>query len=321
MLPHEEGYYVAKMRRLHLSFRTHVMGATRQQDPATLAQVAREAPEDTIFYLDEGVEDILVEFCEEWGRETPFILVAEGLEGGRRVFPAGFPAGDADFLLIIDPIDGTRPLMYDKRSGWVLSAVAENRGGEATARDIVVAMQTELPTTRQYLAAHLWAIAGQGHWAETHDVLNGTVQANRLKPSQATTLENGYGGLVKFFPEGKSEAAALEQELFDRVGAGNRVFDDQYISTGGQLYELMTGHDRFLADIRPVLLDGGLCTHPYDLCTELIAREAGTIVTRLDGEPLDFPLDVTTPVGWTGYANATLRDLIQPELERLLASR
>ena len=30
------------------------------------------------------------------------------------------------------------------------------------------------------------------------------------------------------------------------------VFDDQYISTGGQFYELIVGHDRFNADLRPV---------------------------------------------------------------------
>ena len=28
------------------------------------------------------------------------------------------------------------------------------------------------------------------------------------------------------------------------------LFDDQYISTGGQLYELMMGHDRMIADVR-----------------------------------------------------------------------
>ena len=31
-------------------------------------------------------------------------------------------------------------------------------------------------------------------------------------------------------------------------------FEDQYLSTGGQLYELMAGHDRFIADIRPLLI-------------------------------------------------------------------
>ena len=59
-------------------------------------------------------------------------------------------------------------------------------------------------------------------------------------------------------------------------------FEDQYLSTGGQLYELMAGHDRFIADIRPLLqsvvasrgLPPALCCHPYDICTALIARSA-----------------------------------------------
>ena len=57
------------------------------------------------------------------------------------------------------------------------------------------------------------------------------------------------------------------------------IFDDQYISTGGQLAELISGHDRFLADIRPLAYGKlgfrtSLVCHPYDICTALIAREA-----------------------------------------------
>ena len=68
-------------------------------------------------------------------------------------------------------------------------------------------------------------------------------------------------------------------------------FEDQYISSGGQLYELMAGHDRFVADLRPLFerrRPGGaaLCCHPYDLCTELIARELGVLVTDEQGRPL-----------------------------------
>ena len=41
------------------------------------------------------------------------------------------------------------------------------------------------------------------------------------------------------------------------------------LSSGGQLYELMMGHDRFVADLRPLLGAPGqtvwLCAHPYDL--------------------------------------------------------
>ena len=70
------------------------------------------------------------------------------------------------------------------------------------------------------------------------------------------------------------------------------VFDDQYITTGGQRYELMAGHDRFIADLRPILyriqgLPVWMSVHPYDLSALLIAQEAGIELTDGLGGPLD----------------------------------
>ena len=101
------------------------------------------------------------------------------------------------------------------------------------------------------------------------------------------------------------------------------VFDDQYICTGGQLYELLVGHDRFLADLRPVFFDHlglpkKLVCHPYDICVEVIAREAGVIVTDEHGAPLSALLDIRADVAWAGYANVALHDLIAPALVELL---
>ena len=106
-------------------------------------------------------------------------------------------------------------------------------------------------------------------------------------------------------------------------------FEDQYICTGGQLYELMAGHDRFVADIRPVLekvlaqrgLALGICCHPYDMCTELIARELGVIVTDVAGQPLRAPLDVDADISWVGYANEAIRTQIEPLLQQALRTR
>src|SRR5262249_54461695 len=100
----------------------------------------------------------------------------------------------------------------------------------------------------------------------------------------------------------------------------------QYLSSGGQLYELMVGHDRFNADLRPITLAASepnapaprQCAHPYDLCAELIAREAGVIVTDERGEPLRAPLDLHTNVAWIGYANAAIRRQLEPALMALL---
>jgi hypothetical protein len=101
-----------------------------------------------------------------------------------------------------------------------------------------------------------------------------------------------------------------------------QCFEDQYISTGGQLYELMAGHDRFVADLRPVFEKSlnergfrlGICCHPYDLCTELIARESGVIVTDERGEQLNARLGVEPDVAWIGYANNAVRAQIEPLL-------
>ena len=102
------------------------------------------------------------------------------------------------------------------------------------------------------------------------------------------------------------------------------MFDDQYLSTGGQLYELIAGHDRMLGDLRPAayaklgLGGAALCCHPYDICVELIAREAGCVVEAPGGGRLRAPLDTLSPVAWMGYANLALARTVRPVLRRLM---
>jgi len=91
----------------------------------------------------------------------------------------------------------------------------------------------------------------------------------------------------------------------------------------------MAGHDRFIADLRPLiepLLQQrgralGLCCHPYDVCTELIARELGVIVTDERGQNLNPPLRIDAEVAWCGYANERIRAEIEPLLQGALKSR
>jgi hypothetical protein len=108
-----------------------------------------------------------------------------------------------------------------------------------------------------------------------------------------------------------------------------RCFEDQYIASAGQLYELMAGHDRFTADLRPLMepllaargLELGICCHPYDLCTELIARETGVLVCSPWGGPLRAPLWNDAEVAWVGYANPRIRDKLEPLLHAALRRR
>jgi hypothetical protein len=295
-----------------------------------LATSVGERGGDTIYALDVHAEEVIADYCERWAREAPFVLIAEGLPGGCRMFPAGTVESAAAFTLVADPIDGTRGLMHGKRSGWALFGVAPPRvdGRPPTLADIHIALQMELPTPRAALADVLWAIRGDGAHAETIELRDGTTTSFTPIPSRATTLRGGFASVVKFFPGTKVDAARLEERLFAEItgetGVQLDIFDDEYICSGGQLYELVTGHDRFIADLRPVLTpsqagDAVPCCHPYDLCTWIIAAEAGVIVTDAAGELPSAPLDTETPVAWIGYANEELYGSIWPVLRRLLA--
>jgi hypothetical protein len=326
---------VPALRELH---RRMLLGLRLQLGRCTVeeaASVAAVQGGDVIYRIDQKGEEILVRFCEEWAREASFVLIAEGLSAsGEQVFPEGADPEKAAFRLIVDPIDGTRGLMYSKRSAWILSGAAPNRGPETGLRDIQWAVMTEVPTVRARLADQLWAVRGCGACGVTYDLAGAELAEAGpacLAPSRAPDLRHGFATISKFFPGGKELTARLEEALFDRLlgtpaDGTPQVFDDEYIASGGQLYELMAGHDRFIADLRPLILPkacpgeetGRLCAHPYDLCVELIAREAGVIVTGPSGEALDAPLSVHHNIAWIGYANETLRRQIEPVLQRLL---
>lgn len=282
---------------------------------------------DTIYAVDRVGERAVRRWLDDhWPATWPLELVMEGLEPGV-TFPRGTPVAGTTHKLILDPIDGTRMLMHDKRSAWSLAGLAPQLGASTTLADIVVAAMTELPTSKAGYADQLSAARGSGVVAVRIDLRTGRRTGFRPRPSRARGLEHGFASFAKFFPEGKAWLAEKEEALWRQLARpaanGRAVFDDQYLASGGQLYELIVGHDRFVADLRPLAiarlgLGSALACHPYDLCTALIAQEAGCIIEAPDGGAVSAPLDTTTPVAWVGYANAALRRKIAPKLRRLL---
>ena len=318
-----------QVRQIHAAIRESVVVACERQAIEALSTVVAEQAGDAVFAIDRIAEEVLLEHFSALGRIRSFRLIAEGLgESGLATFPAGLDSNDAELCIIIDPIDGTRGLMYQKRPAWILTGIAPNRGSQTSIADIELAVQTEIPLLKQHLCDSLWAVVGQGASGERYNRL--THECNTLvpRPSQASTIAQGYGAIARFFPGGRAELAAIDDALIERVCGPLEVgkpqaFEDQYISTGGQLYELMMGHDRWIADLRGALaaragVQTGLCCHPYDICTELIAREAGVIVTDEGEQPLTAPLDVFTNLSWIGYANHALREQLSPLLHALL---
>jgi len=313
---------------LHERVRAAVVDACERQATEQLAAVAADDATggDTIYAVDRVAEETFVQGLQELAREESLCVVGEGLSGASQ-------PEDGRWRLLVDPIDGTRGLMYQKRSAWILTGVAPNHGPGTRLRDIVLAVQTEIPLLKQHLSDQLWAIRGRGTEARRFNRLSGARERLPLSPSGADTIAHGFATVVRFFPGVRDVLAAIDDEVSQALvvppPGQAACFEDQYASTGGQLYELMAGHDRFIADLRALLqpvraargLSAGLCCHPYDLCTALIAEEAGVILTDPAGAPLDAPFDVTTDVGWIGYANARLRVSVEPVLREALRRR
>ncbi len=329
-LPESPDAIVARLLELQRLIRSTLISARAKSG---LAEVSRTTEADTIYSIDAEIEPVIERFVAEWAKSYPITLVAEGLEDEHGAetavtFPRGTPASAAKITVIMDPIDGTRGIMYDKRPAWALAAVTVNNGKMPTLADCVVSVMTELPTSKMGWADVLWAVKGQGAYGQRENLTDRSSVPLELAPSRSPTLAHGFASVVNFFPATKRQAASLAEaiataELGEIATTRAGLFDDQYISTGGQFYELIVGHDRFIADLRPAFYAQagkapGLCCHPYDCAGLLIAQEAGVLITDETGQPLDCPLDTTSSVNWIGYANAAIRARVEPVIRSFL---
>ncbi|MBN1404464.1 MAG: inositol monophosphatase [Opitutales bacterium] len=317
--------------RMQAALRDCIIEERNSKQNDELAAVAEQTPADTIYAIDKAVEQVVVDWLEaNWPSRWPIHLVMEGLEERGTILLPSSSKTEAVMTLIIDPVDGTRGLMYDKRAAWCLSGVAAGPSDVARVEHIEVAAMTELPTSRQWRSDQISAVRGRGLVAESCDVRDPAhpVRPVRMMPSRAKDYRHSFASFSKFFPEGRVMTAQLEETLWERiVGLGSSpspvIFDDQYISTGGQLYEIMCGHDRLVGDLRPYALralglETTLVCHPYDICTEMLAREAGCIVEHPLNGPVSAPMDTTTAVCWVAYPNEELARIVRPVLADLV---
>src|SRR6267142_1399399 len=143
---------LAHIRHIHELIRDEVVAACEQNALETLTAIVAEQAGDTVFAIDRISEEVLLKHFEQLGHIWSFVLIAEGLgEDGIRIFPPECDPADAELRIIIDPIDGTRGLMYQKRAAWILTGVAPDRGPDTGLQDIELAVQTEIPPVKQHL--------------------------------------------------------------------------------------------------------------------------------------------------------------------------
>src|SRR5205809_619446 len=141
------------IQSLHAAIRDAVVDACARQATEQLAATAGDAG-DTIYAIDRVGEEALVRGLATLPGDEPVCLVAEGL-AEPLVCPRGAREQDCRWRLLIDPLDGTRGLMYQKRSAWILTGVAPNRGPATRLSDIVLAVRSEEHTSELQSRLHL----------------------------------------------------------------------------------------------------------------------------------------------------------------------
>ena len=291
---------------------------------------------DVTFGLDLPSEARIASWQGELARTEPLSVLTEDAgwrhlgpdgEGGARVLP-GFDHGGP--RIVIDPVDGTRNLMADLRSAWTVVAFAPPGADQPRLAECTGGIVSEIPGT---LAARYRRFSSNGTRcsSELWDLEHGNrLRAGELRADHDDRADHGYFPFFRYGPAQRPAIARLEADFFARLarheGSDPRsIYDDQYISSAGQLVLLALGRYRMVVDARELVHRRfalpGATSKPYDLAGAVVcARAAGAIVTAAEGGELDFPLDATTPVGYAGYANRRTKDRLEPHWLATLAT-
>jgi myo-inositol-1(or 4)-monophosphatase len=190
------------------------------------------------------------------------------------------PAGEPRWVLVVDPIDGTRPAMAGFESACV-SVAAAPLEGEPTMDDVEVGCVVEIKSGARFLA-----VRGAG-----------TEPAPRL--SVQTNIERmlwTYG----FRGRPVVPTAIVIEELIDSSSVAGGTFDlgsatydmtrivtgqlDAYVEPGPRMIDEVPA---MRAEFERVGRGAVLNNSPYDLAAAaLILREAGAVVTDATGASL-----------------------------------
>jgi myo-inositol-1(or 4)-monophosphatase len=229
---------------------------------------------DVTFKIDEEAEALLEPWLAERAPRVAFYSEDRGLV---------LPGGDASDVLVVDPIDGTRPAMAGLESCCVSVAAAPLRDG-VTMGEVTAGCVVEIPSGAVFLAER-----GRGVVEAPPVRLSANERLDRMfwtygfrgRPARATA--EVLGSLI----DGSSVGGATFE-------LGSAAFDMTRVVTG-QCDCYVEPGPRIVADV-PGMEDefrrvgGGelLNNSPYDLAAAaLVLTEAGAIVTDAYGRTLD----------------------------------
>lgn len=260
------------VRGLAVALREHVLPSLGSH--AARAHDAKAVGGDVTFGIDAGAERFLEEWLERHAPGVAFFSEDRGL-----VEPDG---ARAEHVLVVDPIDGTRPALAGLESCCV-SVAASPMDREPSMADVTAACVVEIPSGVVYLAER------GGGVLESPPVL---LSANERLDRMFWTY--GFRG---------RPARALTEvlaELIDASSVGGGSFDlgsaafDSMCVVNGKLDAYVEPGPRMVAEVPGMRREfervgGGsvLNNTPYDLAASvLILEEAGAVVSDAYGRPL-----------------------------------
>lgn len=230
---------------------------------------------DVTFAVDEIAESELSRFIADHAPRFAFYSEDRGLVA---------PAGDETHVLVVDPIDGTRPAMAGLESACVAVALAPLDDGDPTMADLEVACVTEIKSGDWFLARRGEGVLGTRPVELSHNVELGSLfwgYGFRGRPARATvevlaTLIDSSsvgGGTFELGSQAFAMTRVVTGQLDAVIEVGSRMIDD----VPGMLDEFrMVGRGEVLNN------------SPYDLAAPwLVLSEAGGVVSDGWGQPLD----------------------------------
>jgi myo-inositol-1(or 4)-monophosphatase len=227
---------------------------------------------DVTFAIDERAEAFMEQFLAERAPEVAFYSEDRGLVT---------PAGDPEWVLIVDPIDGTRPAMAGFEAACVSVALAPLGDGDPTIGDVTIGCVVEIKSGQAF-------VAERGKGLDPAPALSSNTELSRmfwaygLRGRPVRRIAEVVGELI--------DASSVGGGTFD---LGSATFDMTRVVTG-QLDAYVEPGARLIAEIPGMReeferVGGGVVLNnsPYDVAAAiLICEEAGAVVTDAWGAPL-----------------------------------
>jgi myo-inositol-1(or 4)-monophosphatase len=230
---------------------------------------------DVTFAIDASAERLLRSYLAEHAPDVAFYSEDAGLVTPSRARP--------QWVLVVDPVDGTRPALAGLESCCV-SVAAAPFGTDVAMSDVRIGCVVEIPSGRVFLAER-----GEGL------LEGGPARLSRNERIDRMFWTFGFRGRPA------RPLTIVLEELIDASSVGGASFDlgsacfdtmcvvdgrlDAYVEPGPLLVERVPG---MRAEFERVGGGAVLNNAPYDLAAAvLIAREAGAIATDGAGEGFD----------------------------------